>query len=106
MADTCHKSNQNVNVLSNKLAQITKELDELKKEMDGKSGSISDTSPIFQIKSALKTLKKEIAELDLNIGVVVSLMVFCRRQPCIASLFDEWSFASLSYLYNMHYYLE
>ena len=65
-------SNQNVNDSSNQLVEITDELSQVKRLLEEKNGSISDTTPIVEIKSALDKLKADIKEFDLRIGVVVS----------------------------------
>ena len=38
--------------------------------MDERGNSMTDSSPLRNIKTALNKLKKEIAEMDLRIGVV------------------------------------
>lgn len=68
--ESYHNSNQNVNSLSNKLVEISDELTLVKKLMEEKNGSMSDTTPIVEIKLGLQKLKAEIKGFDLRIGVV------------------------------------
>lgn len=51
-------------------AQISEQLRETKTVMDDRGSKMTDTSPLVQIKEALKTLAVEIKNFDLRIGVV------------------------------------
>ncbi len=57
--------------LAEKLAQTLKELEEVKKMMDEKGNSMTDTTPLVQIRESLQRLKDENKELDIRIGVLV-----------------------------------
>ncbi len=57
--------------LAGKLAQTLKELEEVKKMMDEKGNSMTDTTPLVQIRESLQRLKDENKELDIRIGVLV-----------------------------------
>jgi len=63
-------SSQNVNNLTNELAAATERLDEIKDTMDSRGNSMTDTSPLVQIKQALTSLRDEIKTFELRIGVV------------------------------------
>ena len=65
-------------ILSHDLSCISEELDQVKKKMDGKASSMTDASPLVEIRAAIQRLKKENKELDIHIGVLVST---CWWQP-------------------------
>lgn len=61
---------EHVNQLTNDLATISDQLDEMKGTMTDRGNSMTDTSPLVQIKQALKSIKTEVVSFDLQIGVV------------------------------------
>ncbi|EDQ91221.1 uncharacterized protein MONBRDRAFT_17952 [Monosiga brevicollis MX1] len=61
--------------LSRQLASVTEELDAVKTQMDERGNSMTDTSPLRNIKTALNKLRKEISEMDLRIGVVQHILM-------------------------------
>jgi len=42
----------------------------LKKKLDGEASSVSDTSPLVEIRAAIQDLRKENNELDVLVGVL------------------------------------
>ncbi|KAJ1446317.1 intra-flagellar transport protein 57 [Pelagophyceae sp. CCMP2097] len=65
-----HASTENVTRLTGQLAGISEQLDEMKGTMADRGNSMTDTSPLVQIKQALKQIKLEVVTFDLQIGVV------------------------------------
>ena len=65
-----NESTENVNKLTNELGGIAEQLDEMKGTMADRGNSMTDTSPLVQIKQALKQIKQEVVTFDLQIGVV------------------------------------
>ncbi|CAM9899102.1 unnamed protein product [Ectocarpus sp. 12 AP-2014] len=59
-----------VGELTESLAAISDELQELKEKMDSKGDAMSEASPLVSIKQALQQIKAEIKTFDLRIGVV------------------------------------
>eukprot|EP00904_Undaria_pinnatifida_P000259 jgi/Undpi1/10233/HiC_scaffold_28.g12686.m1 len=59
-----------VGELTEALAALSDELQELKEKMDSKGDSMSEASPLVSIKQALQQIKAEIKTFDLRIGVV------------------------------------
>jgi len=55
---------------TNELAQISEELDLVKSKMDQRGNSMTDTSPLLDIKKALARIKAEVKQMDLRIGAV------------------------------------
>lgn len=70
ISDRCKDDSDKVNVMTSEHAQITEQLRETKSVMDDRGSKMTDTSPLVQIKEALKTLAVEIKNFDLRIGVV------------------------------------
>ncbi|KAJ8599929.1 hypothetical protein CTAYLR_002878 [Chrysophaeum taylorii] len=64
------EATDNVAKRTNDLAAIATQLDDIKATMNDRGNSMTDTSPLVQIKQALKSLKKEVVDFDLQIGVV------------------------------------
>ncbi|CAB1106597.1 unnamed protein product [Ectocarpus sp. CCAP 1310/34] len=59
-----------VGELTESLAALSDELQELKEKMDSKGDAMSEASPLVSIKQALQQIKAEIKTFDLQIGVV------------------------------------
>ena len=49
---------------------ISDELDQMKKKIESKSSSVTDATPLVDIRAAIQRLKKENKEMDINIGVL------------------------------------
>jgi estrogen-related receptor beta like 1 len=49
---------------------LSEELNRLKKKVDGEASSVSDTSPLVEIRAAIQHLRKENKELDVLLGVL------------------------------------
>ncbi|OQS04847.1 Intraflagellar Transport Protein 57 [Thraustotheca clavata] len=70
VSDRCKEGTERVNAMTNQHTDITEQLRETKTVMDSKGSKMTDTSPLVQIKAALQTLKLEIKNFELRIGVV------------------------------------
>lgn len=70
VSERCKEGSDKVNVMTNEHAQITEQLRDTKTVMDDRGSKMTDTSPLVQIKEALKKLSAEIKNFDLRIGVV------------------------------------
>jgi hypothetical protein len=44
----------------------------MKKNLDGEASSVSDATPLAEIRAAIQRLRKENKELDVYLGVLVS----------------------------------
>merc|ERR1711865_1172294 len=82
-------SSTDVNNLTNELASATERLDEIKDTMDSRGNSMTDTSPLVQIKQALTSLRDEIKTFELRIGVVSHSLM--RAKIRVKSARDEAS---------------
>jgi hypothetical protein len=58
--------------LTNTLSKLSADVASVKKKIDTKGSSITDTAPLVEIRSALQRLKAENKELDVRIGILVS----------------------------------
>lgn len=63
----------NSTLLSNDLKSITEELDRRKKQIDSMVNSVTDANPLVEIRAAIQRLRKENRELDIHIGMLVSV---------------------------------
>ncbi|CAK4322830.1 unnamed protein product [Aphanomyces euteiches] len=70
VTERCKEGTEKVNGMTNQHSEITEQLRETKSDMDNKGSKMTDTSPLVQIKAALQTLKAEIKNFELRIGVV------------------------------------
>lgn len=61
---------QSVSELTTDLAEKTEMVEMIKGSMSERNNSMTDTSPLRQINTALATLKAEVGEMELRIGVV------------------------------------
>lgn len=59
-----------VNKRTADLSSISEQLDDIRRTMNDRGNSMTDTSPLVQMKQALKQLKQEVIAFDLQIGVV------------------------------------
>ncbi|XP_050035319.1 intraflagellar transport protein 57 homolog isoform X1 [Dermacentor andersoni] len=60
---------------SRTLAQITEELEQIKQEMEERGSSMTDGTPLVNIRKALTRLKTEITQMDVRIGVAVHTLL-------------------------------
>ncbi|XP_077563629.1 intraflagellar transport protein 57 homolog [Haemaphysalis longicornis] len=60
---------------SRTLAQITEELEQVKQEMEERGSSMTDGTPLVNIRKALSRLKSEITQMDVRIGVAVHTLL-------------------------------
>jgi len=70
-----NKQSEFINALTNELAGVSEELQAIKGRMDERGNSMTDTSPLIKIKSALTRLKTEAKQMDIRIGVVTHTLV-------------------------------
>jgi estrogen-related receptor beta like 1 len=70
VTEAYQSSSDNINNLTNELSAATEKLEEIKTHMDSRGNSMTDTSPLVQIKRALQSLREEIKTFELRIGVV------------------------------------
>lgn len=70
LEDTHEENAENATNLSDDLQFLSEELNRLKKKVDGEASSVSDTSPLVEIRAAIQHLRKENKELDVLLGVL------------------------------------
>ncbi|KAF0698776.1 Aste57867_10634 [Aphanomyces stellatus] len=70
VTERCKEGSDKVGSMTNQHSEITEQLRDTKSDMDNKGSKMTDTSPLVQIKGALQTLKAEIKNFELRIGVV------------------------------------
>jgi len=73
--DEYNSKSEGLNELTNQLSQVTDELAAIRSKMDERGSSMTDTSPLIKIKSALSRLKEERKQMDVRIGVVTHTLV-------------------------------
>lgn len=65
------KENEKVkSEMEESITKLTNELENVKIQMEQRGNSMTDGSPLINIKKALVRLKEEISELDIKIGVM------------------------------------
>lgn len=64
------QSSGGVTELTQKLALITDDLEQVKQQMDERGTNMTDSGPLVRIKQALSRLRQETIEMELRIGVV------------------------------------
>ena len=70
MQQTQLQTNTSVTELKQKLVQLNNRLERTKEIVDKKGNSITDTTPLVQIKTTLQQIKAEIKDYDLQIGIL------------------------------------
>jgi len=73
--DEYNTKSEAINELTNTLSQVSDELNSVRGKMDERGTSMTDTSPLIKIKSALARLKDERKAMDVRIGVVTHTLV-------------------------------
>lgn len=68
--DVSNGNRERVSLLTNNMSIIQDQLDELKSDMAGRENDATDTSPLVNIKQALVSIKSNVQQYDLQIGVV------------------------------------
>jgi hypothetical protein len=63
---------KNTSKLSNDLPCLLEELGRTKKKLDGKAKSVSDATPMAEMRAAIQRDRKENKELNVHLGVPVS----------------------------------
>jgi len=83
-----NKSTDSVAELTNELAHVAYELEQVKNTMAERGDNIADTSPLVKIKTAMKKLKAELKHMELQIGVARNtvLQVNVKSKDNIGSL--------------------
>lgn len=56
--------------LEDELSKLTNELENIKIQMEQRGNSMTDGSPLINIKKAVLRLKEEISDMDVKIGVM------------------------------------
>lgn len=73
--DAFNAKSEAIAELTNTLSTVSDELGAIKGKMDERGTSMTDTSPLIKIKSALARLKDERKNMDVRIGVVTHTLV-------------------------------
>lgn len=75
---SCKDTSSSVEKLSSDLSIITKKLKHIKELVHTKGNSITDTSPLTRMKSALQQIKSEIRSYDLQLGILEHILLHKR----------------------------
>ena len=70
---------ENTKLLADDLECISDELDQMKKKMESKSSSVTDATPLVDIRAAIQRLRKENKEMDIRIGVLDYELIQARK---------------------------
>jgi len=73
--DVYNAKSEAISELTNTLSQVSDELAGTKGRMDERGNSMTDTSPLIKIKTALTRLKDERKAMDIRIGVVTHTLI-------------------------------
>ena len=60
-----------VSDLKNENSSVMSQLGDVQTKVDFKSNSMTDTTPLVQIKTAIQTVKSDIKDYDLQLGILV-----------------------------------
>ena len=71
---------EKINGHSNTLAGISAELETVKAQMDSIGSGMTDSSPLQTIKTSFGTLKGDVRQLDLRIGVIQHTLAFAKMK--------------------------
>jgi estrogen-related receptor beta like 1 len=55
---------------NNELHRLASALEDAKQQLDSRGSNLSDTSPLVRLKAAMASLKAELRQMELRIGVV------------------------------------
>mmetsp|Transcript_30120 Transcript_30120/g.49876 ORF Transcript_30120/g.49876 Transcript_30120/m.49876 type:complete len:410 (+) Transcript_30120:46-1275(+) len=83
--EECNKQSEYINTLTNELAAVSDELLKIKERMDQRGNSMTDTSPLIKMKTALSRLRTEAKQLEIRIGVVTHTLVAKKLKQNIAT---------------------
>ncbi len=67
--------NKAVQELTNELQSKIDAYEQIKSELTGKSNAMGDLSPLRRLQTALADLKKEVAAMELRIGIVAQTLM-------------------------------
>lgn len=70
MNDEIKENDQEKSEMEDMITKLTNELENVKILMEQRGNSMTDGSPLINIKKAVVRLKEEISELDIKIGVM------------------------------------
>jgi len=73
--DEYNNNSDTINALTNELHSVSEDLSQVKERMDTRGASMTDTSPLVKIKSALSKLRTETKQLEIRIGVLTHTLV-------------------------------
>ena len=88
LEETHEEHAENATKLSDDLQCLSEELDRMKKNLDGEATSVSDATPLTEIRAAIQCLRKENKELDVYLGVLVSRFVSVKIRNLYLTLTD------------------
>lgn len=71
---------QNVKMLNDQLEQLSRELADIKKKIKDKGKSMTDVSPLVEIRAAIDTLREENKQLDMTLGLMYHELTTLRAE--------------------------
>lgn len=71
----CTEASKTVNALTNELQALKDETDDVKRRMDKAAVQMTDTSGLVRLKKAMSKVQKEIAGMDVRVGVMQSSLL-------------------------------
>lgn len=76
---SAESSSEVLKKLDEELAKVTKEYDQVKRQLEEKSNEVVDASPLIQMKLTLKIIKEDIRTMDLEIGLLEHVLFHKKR---------------------------
>lgn len=64
------RSTEQISDRNNELHRLAAALDDVKQQLNNKGTNLSDASPLVRLKAAMESLKTELRQMELRIGVV------------------------------------
>lgn len=66
----CCRCTEEISERNNELHRLAAALEDVKQQLDNKGSNLSDASPLVRLKAAINSLKAELRQMELRIGVV------------------------------------
>ena len=77
---------ESVQELSESLAVVSDRLEEIKESQENRGSSMTDTGPLVRMKKAMKTLKEEMVNMEIRIGVLSHTLMQAKMRDHIKHL--------------------
>eukprot|EP00878_Enallax_costatus_P038689 GHUV01044109.1.p1 GENE.GHUV01044109.1~~GHUV01044109.1.p1 ORF type:complete len:119 (-),score=25.22 GHUV01044109.1:71-427(-) len=84
----CCRTTEQISERNNELHRLAVALDDAMQQLDNKGSNLSDASPLVRLKAAMSSLKTELRQMELRIGVVSHNLISLSLRDKQAALKD------------------